>query len=107
MILARHRRSVQPKRQYPIITEVPCHVSNVERLVILPIDAPKTKEIKSATIVERRVTMLIDAPTLVVNLSSSRLRKRRKCIPKIEDGYDPDLDGYYVEYCFPKDRSHD
>jgi hypothetical protein len=51
---------------------------------------------------ERGVTMLIDAPTLVVDLSSSWPRKRRKCIQKIEDGHDPDLDGYYVEECFPK-----
>jgi hypothetical protein len=65
--------------------------------LFLPIDAPKIKEIKNATIVERRVSILIDALTLVVNLSSSRPRKRRKCIRKIEDGYDPDLDGYYVE----------
>jgi hypothetical protein len=79
----------------------------VERLAILPIDAPKTKEIESAIIVERGVTILIDAPTLVVDLSSSRPRKMRKCIRKIEDGYDPDLDGYYVEDCFPKDKSHD
>jgi hypothetical protein len=98
---------MQPKRQYPITTEVPQHVSSVERLTILPIDAPKTKEIESATIVERKVTMLIDASTLAIDLSSSRPRKRRKCIRKIEDGYDLDLDGYYVEDCFPKDRSHD
>jgi hypothetical protein len=65
--------------------------------LFLPIDAPKIKEIENATIVERRVSILIDALTLVVNLSSSRPRKRRKCIRKIEDGYDPDLDGYYVE----------
>jgi hypothetical protein len=51
--------------------------------------------------------MLIDAPTLVVDLSSSKTRKRRKCIQKIEDGHDLDLDGYYMEDCFPKDRSHD
>jgi hypothetical protein len=107
MILARRRRSMQPKRQYPITTEVRRHVSNIERLAILPIDAPMTKEIESATIVERRVTMIIDAPTLVVDLSSNRPRKRRKCIRKIEDGYDPNLYGYYVEDCFPKDRSHD
>jgi hypothetical protein len=94
---------MQPKRQYLITTKVPRHVSNVERLAILPIDAPKTKEIESATIVERRVTMLIDAPTLIIDLSSSKPSKRRKCIWKIEDGYDPDLDGYYVEDCFPKD----
>jgi hypothetical protein len=51
--------------------------------------------------------MLIDAPTLAVDLSSSRPRKRRKCIRKIEDGHDPDLDDFYVEDCFPKDRSRD
>jgi hypothetical protein len=106
MILARHRRSMQPKRKYPITTEVPRHVSNVESLAILAIDAPKIKEIESARIVERRVNMLIDATILVVDLSSNRPRKRRKYIQKIEDGYDPDLNGYYVEDCFPKDRSH-
>jgi hypothetical protein len=106
MILARHERSMQPKRQYPITTEVPRHVSNVERLAILPIYAPKTKEIESATIVERGVTMLINAPTLVIDLSSSRPRKRKKYIQKIKDGYDPDLDGFYVRDCFPEDRSH-
>jgi hypothetical protein len=106
MILARHRRSMQPKRQYPITTEVPRHVSNVERLAIFPIDAPKTKEIESATIVERMVTMIIDAPTLVVDLSSLKPRRRRWYIQKIKDGYDPDLDHYYVEDGFPKDRSH-
>jgi hypothetical protein len=46
--------------------------------------------------------MLINAPTLVVDLSPSRARKRIKCIQKIEDGDDPDLDGYYMEECFPK-----
>jgi hypothetical protein len=68
MILARRRRSMQPKRQYPITTEVPRHVSVVERLAILPIDAPKTKEIESATIVDRRVTSPIHAPTHVLFL---------------------------------------
>jgi hypothetical protein len=63
MILARHRRSMQPKRQYPITTEVPRHVSNVERLAIFPIDAPKSEDIENATIVDRRVTSLIHAPT--------------------------------------------
>jgi hypothetical protein len=53
----------------------------------------QSEQIISATIVERGVTMLIDVPTLTVNLSSSRPRKRRKCIQKIEDGQDPDLDG--------------
>jgi hypothetical protein len=62
----------------------------------------QSEQIVSATIVERRVTMLIDVPTLVVDLSSSRPRKRRKCIRKIEDGHDPDLDGYYMEECFLK-----
>jgi hypothetical protein len=46
--------------------------------------------------------MLINAPTLAVDLSSRRARKRRKCIQKIEDGHDPDLDGYYMEECFPR-----
>jgi hypothetical protein len=41
-------------------------------------------------------------PTLAIDLSSSRPRKRRKCIQKIEDGHDPDLDGYYMEECFPR-----
>jgi hypothetical protein len=49
--------------------------------------------------------MLIDVTTVVVDLSSSKPRKRRKCIQKIEDGHDLELDGYYVEDCFPKDRS--
>jgi hypothetical protein len=62
----------------------------------------QSEQIISATIVERGVTMLIDALTLVVDLSSSRPRKRRKCIQKIEDGHDPDLDGYYMEQCFPR-----
>jgi hypothetical protein len=46
--------------------------------------------------------MLIDVPTLAIDLSSSRPRKRRKCIQKIEDGHDSDLDGYYMDECFPK-----
>jgi hypothetical protein len=66
----------------------------------------RSEQVISATIVEREVTMLIDVPTLAIDLSSSRTRKRRKCIWKIEDGHDPELDGYYVEDCFPKDRSH-
>jgi hypothetical protein len=84
MILARRRRSMQPKRQYPITMEAPRHVSNVQRLAILAIDAPKTKEIGGATIVERRVTILIDAPTLVVDLSSSRPRKRRSTSKRLK-----------------------
>jgi hypothetical protein len=56
--------------------------------------------------VEKGVTMLIDVPTLAVDLSSSRSRKRRKCIRNIEDGHDLELNGYYVEDCFPKDGSH-
>jgi predicted RNase H-like nuclease len=62
----------------------------------------KSEEIESAIIVERRVIVLIDAPTLVVDISSSKPRKRRKYVQKIEDGYDPDLDDYYMEDCFPK-----
>jgi hypothetical protein len=68
MIWARHKRSVKQKRQYPITTEVPRHVLIVERLAILPIDAPKTKEIESATILDRRVTLPIHAPTHVLVL---------------------------------------
>jgi hypothetical protein len=62
----------------------------------------QSEQIISATIVERGVTMLIDAPTLVINPSSSQPRKKRKCIRKTEDGHDPDLDAYYMEECFPK-----
>jgi hypothetical protein len=62
----------------------------------------KSEEIESAIIVERRVIVLIDAPTLVVDISSSKPRKKRKYVQKIEDGYDPDLDDYYMEDCFPK-----
>jgi hypothetical protein len=62
----------------------------------------QSEQIVSATIVERGVTMLINAPTLVVDLSSSRPRKRGKCIQKIEDGHDLDMGGYYMEECFPK-----
>jgi hypothetical protein len=29
-------------------------------------------------------------------------KEKRKCIQKIEDGHDPDLDGYYMEECFPR-----
>jgi hypothetical protein len=65
----------------------------------------QSEQIVSATIVERGVTMVIDVPTLVVDLSSSRPRKRRKCIRKIEDGHGLELDDYYVEGCFPKDKS--
>jgi hypothetical protein len=46
--------------------------------------------------------MLINAPTLAGDISSSRPRKRKKCILKIEDGHDPDLDGYYMEECLLK-----
>jgi hypothetical protein len=46
--------------------------------------------------------MLINAPTLAIDLSSSRPRKRRKCIQEIEDFHDLDLDGYYMEECFPE-----
>jgi hypothetical protein len=66
----------------------------VERLGILPIDVPKTMEIESAITSERRVTMLVSAPTLLVDASTDKPRKRRKYIQKIED---LDLDDYYVE----------
>jgi hypothetical protein len=46
--------------------------------------------------------MFINAPTLAVDISSSRPRKGKKCITKIEDGHDLDLDGYYMEECLPK-----
>jgi hypothetical protein len=62
----------------------------------------QSEKIVSATIVERGVTMLINAPTLAVDISSSGPRKRKKCILKIEDGHDLDLDGYYIEECLPK-----
>jgi hypothetical protein len=44
--------------------------------------------------------MLIDAPTLAIDLSSSRPRKRRKCIRKIEDGHDPEATMWRI--VFPK-----
>jgi hypothetical protein len=61
-------------------------------LSILPIDAPKTEEIESAITIERRVTLLINAPTLLIDASTSKPRKRRKYIQRIEDGYEPNLD---------------
>jgi hypothetical protein len=90
-------------RQKNIVVKSECYNKNLKLLQM----QTKSRQIISATILERRVTMLIDAPTLVINLSSSKPRKRRKCIWKIEDGYDPNLDGNYVEDWFPKDRSHD
>jgi hypothetical protein len=60
----------------------------------------KSEEIESAIIVERRVTML-------VNASTSKPKKRREYIQKIEDAYDPDLDDYNVEDWFPEDGSRD
>jgi hypothetical protein len=103
MMLVRYRRSIS---QHPITKKVlrqlkrPRHVSNVDILVILPIDALKTEEIKSAIIVVRGVTMLINAPT-------SKPKKRREYIQKIDDGYDLDLDDYYVEDWITKDGSCD
>jgi hypothetical protein len=67
----------------------------------------KSEEIVSDTIMERRVTMLISAPTLVIDISSCKPRKRGKYIQKIEDRCDPDLDDYYVEDWFTKDQSRD
>jgi hypothetical protein len=61
---------------------------------------PKTEEIKSAIIVVRGATMLINAPT-------SKPKKRREYIPKIGDGYDLDMDDYYGGDWFPKDGSRD
>jgi hypothetical protein len=52
----------------------------MERLAILPIDAPKTKEIGSAITTERRVTMLIDAPTLLINAPTCKQKERREYI---------------------------
>jgi hypothetical protein len=65
----------------------------MDRLLILPINAPKTEEIESAIMIVRGVTMLINAPT-------NKPKKKREYIKKIEDGYDPDLDDYYVEVWF-------
>jgi hypothetical protein len=80
------------KRQHPTIKKVlrqlkqPRYVSIVERLAILPIDAPKTEKIRkfkapqptrlqpktqreiSATIMDRRVTLLFNAATHVLAL---------------------------------------
>jgi hypothetical protein len=103
MMLVRRRRSI---RQHPITNEVlhqlkrPRRVSNVNNLVILPINAPKTEVIESAIIVVRGVTMLINAPTI-------KPKKRREYIQKIDDKYDIDLKDYYVEDWFTKDGSHD
>jgi hypothetical protein len=80
--------------------KLPRRISNMDRLVILPIDAPRTKEIECAIIVVRGVTMLINAPT-------SKPKKRREYIQKIEYRYDPDLNDYYVEDWFAKDGIHD
>jgi hypothetical protein len=74
----------------------------VDRSLKLPRMQTQSEQIVSATIVERGVTMLINAPTLAGDISSSRPRKRKKCILKIEDGHDPDLDGYYMEECLLK-----
>jgi hypothetical protein len=107
MMMARHRRSMQSKRQHPITKEdlrqlkQPQHVSIVDRLVIMPIDAPKFEEIESAIIMERRATMLINAPTLLINAPTRKPKERRECIRKIEDEYDMGLDDYYVEHWFP------
>jgi hypothetical protein len=78
----------------------------------------KFEETESATIVDRRVTSLIRALTPVLILlwhhhllqhhhPTHKPRKRRRNIQKVEDRYDPDLGGYYMERRFPKYRSHD
>jgi hypothetical protein len=83
---------VQSKRQHPTTKKVlrqlkqTQYVSIVERMAISPIDAPKTKEIKmfkapqphrlqpktqrakSATIMDRRVTLLFNAATHMLTL---------------------------------------
>jgi hypothetical protein len=46
--------------------------------------------------------MLINAPTLAAISHLADQGKGKKCILKIEDGHDPDLDGYYMEECLPK-----
>jgi hypothetical protein len=48
----------------------------------------------------RGVIKLINAPT-------RKPKKRREYIQKIEDGYDLDLDYYYVVDWFTKGGSHD
>jgi hypothetical protein len=78
----------------------------------------KSEENKSATIVDRRVISLICVPTHVLVLlwhyhllqhhhTTHKPRKRRRNIQKVEDGYDLDFGGYYVEDRFLKDISHD
>jgi hypothetical protein len=44
---------------------------------------------------------------MLVNAPICKPKKRREYIQKVEDGYDPDLDDYYMEDWFPKDRSRD
>jgi hypothetical protein len=84
----------------------------------MPIDAPESEETKSAIIVERRVTLLFNAPTHVLVLlwhhhllqhhhPTCKPKERMKCIRKVEDGYDLDLDYYYMEDWLLEDASHD
>jgi hypothetical protein len=61
---------------------------------------PKSEKIEGAINVERRVTIIVNAPI-------SKPKKIRDYIQKVEDGYDPELDDYDVEDWFPEDGSHD
>jgi hypothetical protein len=123
-----HKINAIEKKQHPTTKKVlrqlkqPQCVSSVHRLVIMPIDVlnhvrvpplhltptylkllrmrTKSKETKSVINVMRGVTMLFNAPT-------RKPKKRREYIQKIKDGYDLDLDDYYVEDWFTKDGSRD
>jgi hypothetical protein len=77
---------------------------------------PKTQRARGATIMDRRVTLLFNAPNLILALRGHRhllchhhpTRKpkgRRKCIQKFEDRYDLDLDSCHVKDWFPEDAS--
>jgi hypothetical protein len=77
---------------------------------------PKTRRARIATIVDRRVTLVFNAPNLLLALLGHRhllwhnhpTRKpkgRRKCIRKFEDEYGLDLDSCHVKDWFPKDAS--
>jgi hypothetical protein len=79
---------------------------------------PKTQRGRSATIVDRRVTLLFNTPNHVLALlghhhllrhhhPTRKPKGRRKCIWKFEDGDNLDLDYYHVEDCLPEDDSCD
>jgi hypothetical protein len=123
MMMARHIRSIQLK------SLLQGSVATMERRVISPVNAsihvsipllhctqtwviqmdqnlkilwmrPMSEKIEGAINVERRVTIIVNAPI-------SKPKKRRDYIQKVEDGYDPELDDYDVEDWFPEDGSHD